>query len=159
LKGDQALLALGFCHELLNQPDLAKKAYDGALAARPNDGTVLEAVGLFHLRNNQREQAQRHFEMILKLQNLKPNELGQAQRALAIVLAASGDAKQAQKALEILGLLDESPRPAGAPDADFNTADARAKIVVLAQHPNPRRRRQAIDLLEKLAQHKVITQD
>jgi tetratricopeptide (TPR) repeat protein len=54
---DQAPLALAQCHELLGQMDQARVEYDVALAARPDDATVLPTVSAFQLRVGQARRA------------------------------------------------------------------------------------------------------
>jgi len=160
IPADQALLPLAQCHELLGQIEKASQLFEAALAARPQDPAVLEAVALFHLRRDDRAKAQVFLEKIIGLQAIPVKDKAKARRDLAVVMAAPGGFQQTQKALEMLGLgKNISPKDDPGQSADANLADERAKMVILAQQTSPRQRRQAIAILQQLARLQVISNE
>ncbi|HYV34840.1 MAG TPA: tetratricopeptide repeat protein, partial [Gemmataceae bacterium] len=155
---EKGLLPLAYCNELAGRVDVAKQKYKDALNAKPDDVAVLQAAALFHLRQREPEIAKVYLEKILALKSGTPTEIAQARRALALVLAASGSYQQTQKALEILGFTTETVQISDA-EAKSNLTDERAKLIILARQPNPRQRKQAIAILEKIRQLKEMTGD
>jgi tetratricopeptide (TPR) repeat protein len=161
LPKDRANLALAQCFEMVDPADenkQAKKLYDVALAASPNDGAVLKQLAYFHLRKGEHASAKQYLERIIQLKAISANQRADANRALALVLGTAGDYQQTVRALEHLSVLDvkaEKIQPLGRE----TIADQRAKIIVLAAAQNPRQRRQAIRLLEDLLHRRQLTPD
>jgi tetratricopeptide (TPR) repeat protein len=154
----QALLPLAHCHELLGQVDEAKRLFDKAVQAKPGDGITLQAVGMFYLRCNQRQEAKRLLEKALSLKDRPVSELAEAQRMLALLVASSGNYQETQRALEMLHVLPDAG-PSSDPTADLDLADERVKVAILARHPDARQRRRAIAILEKIARLQMMTDD
>jgi tetratricopeptide (TPR) repeat protein len=154
---ESAYLALAQCFQMLGNKDRARKLFDEALAAGPQDIAVLRAVALFHLGENRREEAKRYLERIIDLKAGKPNEIKEARRALALVLWSGGDYQQSQRALAELGLLDSAgPVESAEPEA---VEGLRTRAVVLATQPGVGQRRQAVAILEGLQRRQLLSGD
>jgi tetratricopeptide (TPR) repeat protein len=149
LPRDQADLALAQCHELVGDRDRAVALFQAALAARPTDVVTMRSVAGFYVRTLRYKEAQPLLEALIERQAKSPDDAAWARRILALVLTAGGDYRQSRKALDLLGLGDnlgpESP-PARRPE------DERARALVLAGQRGLGQRKQAIQILERLAQ-------
>jgi tetratricopeptide (TPR) repeat protein len=147
LPPEAAPLALAEGNELLGRSDLARKYYDQALKAQPNDLTTLKAVASYCLRGRRLREATAHLRAIIEKH---PNtaEARTARRTLVLVTAAGGNRQEAMKALESLGLSD-TPGGVEAP-AGSTLDDLRTKAQVLALQPNRLRRQEAINILNQI---------
>lgn len=149
LSKERATLAMAQCYETVGDSKRAEQLYMNALASGPKDANALKHMAYFYLRKGEPKEAQQYLERIISLKSLTPNQLADANRALALVRASSGDYRQALKALEQLGGTEgDAATKQGA--AGESIADLRAKVIILAAAQNPRQRRQAIDILEEL---------
>jgi tetratricopeptide (TPR) repeat protein len=149
LSADQARLALAQCHELLGQMDQAQAEYEAALAAQPDDPTVLHSVSVYQLRTSQPRKAEPHLRKLVTLQAQSPADARWARRQLILVLASSGDYERSREALALLGVRDGMAPPT--PAENGNLAELRLLAVVLATQRERRSQREAIRLLEELA--------
>ncbi len=149
-------LALARGYEILGQPEKARDQYEVALASSPDKVAARERFALFCLRTNRLEEARKQLQKLIDEKGGSPQQLAEARRLLALVLASGAGHEQRQKALELLGVLGDGPETAG---ADLNPADLRARVLVLAKAQNPRQRRQAVALLENLQRSEPLTPD
>jgi tetratricopeptide (TPR) repeat protein len=148
LPPDEALLALAFCYEALDQQDQAEKQFQKALLTKPKDPTVLRAASQFYLRTGQPAKALSILQTMLDPQlELAENVVTGARRDLARVYAAGGGYPQFQKALALLD--QEPPKTGNSPEA------LRVRAAVLATRPG--RRPKAIELFEGLYQQSLLT--
>ena len=152
---DEALLPLAQCHELIGQNDKARGMYETALAAKPDNLATLQALALFHLRQNERDQATVCLQKIIDLQSDSVTAKAGARRLLAAVMETSGNYSQTQDALKLMGLVENGVRSDEA-TADANLADERVKVFILARQSSPRQRLLAIAILEKVGRVKAI---
>jgi tetratricopeptide (TPR) repeat protein len=143
VKGDSALVALAACYEAVGDVQKASKQFELALSRSPDDPVVLRQEAEFEMRNGKLADAEAHLRRILAGKaSPKPDELALARRMLAAILRSSGSYPKIQQAL---ALIEENLAAGSAP------ADLREKAFALADCPQPERRREAIDMLEKLS--------
>jgi tetratricopeptide (TPR) repeat protein len=150
LTGPQAPLALAACCEALARWDEAAEQYRAALAARPDDVSVLQAAAAYALRREQPRQAEPPLRKLLAPETrATAAETAWARRSLALALGTGGDYRQFRDALALLehNLQDHG----GSPD------DRRAQAVLLAVRPG--HRREAIRRFEELARARPLTPD
>ena len=147
-----SLLALAQACEAIEQPDRAAALYAEALKARPDDLATLRGVATFQLRSDRPAEAEPHLKRIIDLGGAT-TDAAWARRVLASVLAAQGGHRRTLQALEILGL---SGKDAGGPEADSAAPeDVHARARLLSLQPSRVRRREAIALLERLADRRL----
>jgi len=152
----QSLLALAQACEALGQPERAGALYAEALKARPDDLATLRGAATFQLRADHAAEAEAHLKRIIDLGGAT-TDAAWARRVLASVLAAQGGHRRTLQALEILGLSEPG---AGGPEADTAAPeDVRARARLLALQPSRVRRREAIALLERLAERRLAKPD
>ncbi len=150
-------LALAACCEALDHKVAAKKHYEAALAAQPDDVAVLRNAALFFRKLGDLETAERHFRTLMAMQTKAPEDAAWARRTLAIGLAATGDYQRSQTAMALLGLTDGPDRPQSG--IKESVENRRAQAVVLAAQKNTRHRREAIARLEGMRQRREATSD
>jgi cellulose synthase operon protein C len=148
LSSETAALALARCYETIGDMQKAKELYDSALAANPEDLTVLRSVAGSYLNRGLFLDAEPHLQKIIALSIKAPDDAAWAKRLLAIMKAAGGDYQQSRQALDLLGIADDAKRPAG--PGTGSVEDQRARALVLAMQKGRRQRREAIALLEDL---------
>ena len=124
----EPVLATGY--EALGQRDKAEELYLGALKPK-RDVADLRAAASFYMRGGDVQKAAPLLRQIVDA----PDQAGGepvlwARRTLALALAASGDYKQSQEALD---LLDQNLRERNAPE------DQRVRAIVFALRPGGRR--------------------
>ncbi|MCI0682563.1 MAG: tetratricopeptide repeat protein [Gemmataceae bacterium] len=158
LPKESARLALAQCFDAIGETDQAKQHYLEALAATPNDSTVLKNVAYFYLRRNDTREAKTYLSRLVQLKGLPPQQLAEAKRALALVLASAGDYQQTVKALEQFGVVDGGSEKVAAM-ATERIADQRAQILILSVAQNPRQRRKGVTLLEDLMRRQQMSRD
>jgi predicted Zn-dependent protease len=106
----------------------AKKHYEDALAAKPNDPLLLRNVAGFYGRHGPYEKAEILLSRLLLPEIEAPTPTLQwARRSLALVLAKDGDYARFKKALELI----EQNRDKG----QLALADEQTRALVLAEHP------------------------
>jgi tetratricopeptide (TPR) repeat protein len=136
--------------------DHSAALYQKALAAHPDDLSVLQAAAAFYLLNNRVTDARLLLDKIISHGGTS-TEAAWARRAEATITAMEGDRGPAlKKALEILGLADSagtSELASAAPD------DLRTKAKILALQPNQAQRHEAIKILEEMARRNVANPD
>ena len=160
---EPGLLPLAPCHELVGEIDKARELYEEAsevLTAKPGEAAMHRAKAMFHLRQkNERPLAKRELEKLLNLRAASDEEAAQAKRLLAVVMASNGDYAQTKESLEKMGVFEGDQRSAPSAAGEPNLADERAKVFILAQQQNPRQRKRAIDILERIAGLNRITEN
>jgi tetratricopeptide (TPR) repeat protein len=127
LAPDAAPLALAACWEAAGDRKEAARHYSQALAARPDDPAMNQAMSQFELRCGELDQAQVHLRKILDARDRTPAQEAWARRTLAVVLASGGNYQRTNEALELL-------KANGAPAP----ADQRALALILARRPGGR---------------------
>jgi tetratricopeptide (TPR) repeat protein len=149
----QAPLALAQCYAVLGLPKKAKEQFRAALAARPDDLSVLRAGIDFYLRTNDLKEAEVYLRKIIPLLDAKDRSAATRSRSvLAVVLVARNDHRRSREALALVGLSDKKQdAPAGSADLE------RARAAVLAARPTRREQQQAIDILESLGTRQPLS--
>ena len=151
----KALLNLAQCYDMIGESDRAKKLYEAAFAARPEDSDVLRQMALVCVRTGLTERAEAHLQKIKQLKTSTPKAVAEANRLLALIKAARGGNENTQAALALLEASgDGSPN---SPVAAESAVDQRVKAMILASDPSVRKRRQAIDIFEGLQRAKLST--
>ena len=141
-KDHTGALALAACYEAIGNVGEASKEYQIAVAQRPHDPVVVRLAAEFEIRSGKLIDAESHLRTIVAGGVAAPaSEVASARRALAGVLLASGTYPNL---LQALGLIEQYLAYGAA------TADLRVKALILAVSPQLQRRREAIDILEKL---------
>ncbi len=156
LPPEGAALALAHCHEAVGHADRARDLYQAALAAKPDDVATLRSVSSFHLRGGRLNDAEPLLSRIIGLKG-PTADAAWARRLLATVMAAGGNYRQSLKAVEILGLSDESTT--GPARAEASAEDLRTKAKVFALRPGRADRRKAIALLVGVLEREPATAD
>src|SRR5262249_26142230 len=99
---EQADLALAQCYEAVGQSEAARRHYDLAVAAKPQDAAVLRSLAGFCVRNNQLAEAEPLLRRLAERQIAATDEdAAWARRNLAWVRAATGGR---EGLIEALGL-------------------------------------------------------
>ena len=149
-------LALAQAYEALGRDPAARKLYQEALAAKPDDPGVLRAAAAAELRGNRIKEAEPLLTKLLKLKGAPASEVAWARQALGISLAISRDYHERARALALLGIGDDAV--AGAATTG-SIEDRRINARVLAYQPNLARRQDAIKILENLVSEKSASDD
>lgn len=146
LPEDRTPMVLAECYQILGNSASAEQYYLSALALKPESLPILRRVAEFYLRTDRPQQARKYLSQIVKLAGRDPRlhreQLIWARRALAQVLADSGEYHQLQQALALL----EQNAPKGKPDP----VDLRLQAAILARSNERSARLKAIALLESL---------
>jgi cellulose synthase operon protein C len=138
-------LTLARCLAILERPDQAQEQYRAAVSAAPDDMPTLDTATDIALRLGKFDDAKEFLRKLLARQADAPGPASRTRRILSILLATSGDLRQAQESLKVLGLVgDDASRRPSAAEA---TADLRAKANVLALRGGRRNRRAAVEAL------------
>jgi len=153
LTADSARVGLAQCFMFAGNLERAKKLYDAALAANPEDAAALTGLVNYALRQGQAKDVIGYLDQMLALKNLPAEKVAEAKRALALIVAQGGSYQDTLKALNVLGVLDGAD-PTDV--ADGSLADQRSKIVILARAQNIKQRRQAVTMLEILLRQQQI---
>jgi tetratricopeptide (TPR) repeat protein len=164
LPAEQADLALAQCYEAVGKPDAARKHYETAVAARPQDVVALRAFAGFCIGNSAFAEAERYLRRIAD----KPVAAGNAdtawaRRNLAWVRAATGGREGLIEALTLVGLRQDADGkllpPEGKLPPDQYRQEQQARARVLAVHNRRNFRRQAIAILEELNRMEALSAD
>jgi tetratricopeptide (TPR) repeat protein len=102
LPADTGPVALAACWEAVGDRAAAAEQYKKALASRPDDPGLHQAVSLFHLRGGETDQAVTHLRKILELRETTPSQAAAARRTLAVTLAGRGNYQRSTEALALL---------------------------------------------------------
>ena len=161
LSGPRAPIALAQCDELMGRGyegvdqakvkawyDEARKWYEKARAAAPEDFVLIRRLTEFLLRTRQLGEAEIQLSAVMR-SSKSPDAVAWARRTLALALASSGDFKKIGQALELMS----SPQPATAEAAAKPVdpeEDQRVLARVLDAQKTPEHRKQAIKILRKL---------
>jgi tetratricopeptide (TPR) repeat protein len=166
LPAETAPLALAQSYEALGQTERAKKEYQSALQARPEDPLVLRCAAAYAMSSNRfAEAAPLLRKLLANREGKRPESAADAAWArhhLAVILASQGDYSKLQEALALVGLkLD----PAGAVrDAEQvaeepSSEELLTRAHVLALQPHQKLRARAIALLEQLQKRQSLSAD
>jgi tetratricopeptide (TPR) repeat protein len=148
LPAEEADLTLAQCAELLGDRDQADALFKAAEAARPRDGATLRLVADYYLRNGRSEDAERLLNRLVGLSSAESFDPHWARNVIALIKAGRGNYEQWREALEMLGLVEGKQVRAR---ADEPVEDLRTKARALAAQPGRAQRRDAIALLEAIA--------
>ncbi|GAB6166065.1 hypothetical protein JCM19992_20650 [Thermostilla marina] len=138
-----APLALAQCYEALKDPEAAERHYREALAASPDDPTVVRQVAEFFLRAGRTDEAESQLRRFVAGElNAKPEDVVWARRAMALMMAGRGGYSNLTQGLELIrqNLTSESAR----------IQDQRAEAILLASHPKYQMRLRARKILEEV---------
>jgi tetratricopeptide (TPR) repeat protein len=145
----QAPLALAPGYEALGRLEQAEEHHRAALAAAPENPTILHLVAAFYLRNGQPRKAELHLRKLLDARTPVPVAgRAWARRTLAEVLAGAGSPRQFREALDLLG-----PGRSGSEAVEEHCARAR----VLATRAG--RWAEATSLLEAVGRQRLPDDD
>ena len=139
---------LGRLYGLIGDAELAREQYRAALAARPADIVLLRAAAELTIAAGPVREAEGYLLRIIEKKSAAPAQAAWARRALALLLASTGDPRQSVKSLELLGLTDEGVNYR--PSANEPIEELRAKATVLALHQNRATKLSAIELLREI---------
>lgn len=159
MKGDKEL-ALGQCYEALGQNEEARKRYESALAAKPNDAAVLRGTAGFFIRSNQLKPAEECLRTLMATPSTA--DAAWARRILATAVASRAEYRRYPEALALVGLkLDETGRVivVSTPKSEDPVEERRTQALVLAAQPLPEPRRKAIEILEELRKDRTLAPD
>ena len=141
---EKAPLVLARCYEAIGKPEEAQKQCEAALAAAPKDPATVAWAADFFARTGNQPEAEKQLRRIIAGQvQAKQQLVLWARRKLATILAARGGYPNLQQALDLV----ERNLAAGT-----SVEDQRVKAILLASHPQRRRRREAIRILETVLQ-------
>lgn len=144
IEGGIAPLAMGQVFEVLGQLDEAEKQYQEALAAAPDDPSVVRQVAEFYLRTGRTDSARVQLERITSGHIQAPeNDVVWGRRSMALILAAQGGYENLQKGLELI-------RQNRATSQQPSIQDLRAEALLLSAHPQRKKRLEGRNLLEKV---------
>jgi cellulose synthase operon protein C len=153
IPAEQRAALLGQAYELLGDREKAEQFYLGALAEHPDDLAMLRSLAVFYLKANQNDSAKKYVERIL-VEKPKPDNkaavanVAWARRAMAEILARTGDFKDVQAAVKLI----EENSPDGKPSTD----DALTIADILSRRPDSASREKAIQLLEQLQSQRAL---
>ncbi|MCI0460203.1 MAG: tetratricopeptide repeat protein [Gemmataceae bacterium] len=163
LKGPETALALAQCFELAGKADDARKQYQSALEARPQDVQIRRAYVGFCLRSGSPREAGPHLRAIFD-RKVKATEadVSWARRGLALMLASITDYKGFREALALVGLsLDRSGNVVEdkAPPGGWSSEDQVVRARVLATQSSRPLRLKAVALLEEIHKRQPLAPD
>ncbi len=146
----EALVPFAQCYEAINEMDRAEENYKAALAADPQNVTIVRAVTEFHVRAGKIEPAESQLLRILdgKLP-AKKEELAWARQQQAMIYFARGGHQNLQKARELVqkNLSGEAP----------STLDYRLDAMIDASDPDPNRRIEGTRKMEEMLKNQAAT--
>ena len=148
IKADEALATLGRLYGLIGEAELARQQFRAALSARPADIALLRAAAELTIAAGPVRDAEGYLLRIIERKSVAPEQAAWARRALAVLLASTGDPRQSVKSLDLLGLTDLGV--AYRSSANEPIEELRAKATVLALHQNRATKRSAIELLREI---------
>jgi tetratricopeptide (TPR) repeat protein len=160
LPADKKSLALGVCYEMVGQTDRAATLYLQALAGKPADVSLIQAVAAFYLRAGKINEAEPQLRKLIDHQvEATPRDMAWARRNLALALAVRGDHL---RALALVGLrLEGNGRIAENPIGkdDDASEELRVRAQVLAAQPWAEARKKAIAILDQLGTRRASLPD
>jgi tetratricopeptide (TPR) repeat protein len=149
----RASLAVAQCYEAIGLPDKAAPHFADALRRQPDDAAVARAAARFYLQTGRLDAAADLLQRMVdrRVRSTTEQDVAWARHGLAVMLAASTDYHNFQKALGLVemrldesGVLRDAARAARPRDSDDDLARAR----VLATQPQRQFREKAIELFE-----------
>jgi tetratricopeptide (TPR) repeat protein len=139
----QVHLALAQCYADMKQPDAAEGEYKAALAAAPEDPSVVRSVADYYCRMGNPLPAEAQLQRIIDGKVKAPEaDVMWARRQLALILAARDDYQSIQKARNLI--------EANLAASETSLADRRVMINLNAVDPNRSNRDKAISTLESM---------
>ncbi|MDA1014439.1 MAG: VanZ family protein [Planctomycetota bacterium] len=143
------------CYAATGKLELAEKFFKHAVKTKPKNSAVLRGLADLYLRNKQFEQAAPLLRRLSELGHISGADANWGRRHLAVVLASHGDYASFKQALNLTQI--QSKLHGEAPEiAAATPAGKRIRAIVLAARPHPRNRREAIRLLEELADQQQL---
>ena len=147
---DQAPLALAQCYEAANDREAAQKQCEIALAASPQDSTVIRFVADFYAHTGKSDLAEALLRKIIDgAVKTSEADVSWARRQLAAILASRGPYANIVKARELI----EKNLSAD----ERSLADRRAMAGLNARDPNRSRHEEAIGILEGILREQSAT--
>src|SRR5262249_29103102 len=161
---EQEDLALAQCYEAVGKSDAARRHYDLAVAARPQDAAVLRSLAGFCVRNNRLAEAERLLRRLTERQiSATDEDAAWARRNLAWVRAATGGREGLVEALGLAAFRLEADETLSPPDRNSPPnrprAHQQARARVPPAHNRRSFRRQAIAILEELNKEESLGPD
>jgi cellulose synthase operon protein C len=157
LSDEHAPLVLARCFQELGDLEQARAQLKSALAAHPKDVAALRAAASFAVATGEIREAETNLRAIIALRSEAPDDADWARRALAVLLASSGNRRQSVEALQLLDLHDEGG--SYLPAADESTDEIRARAKVLALRDNRDARRAAIRACQSIVDRQSPSAD
>jgi tetratricopeptide (TPR) repeat protein len=152
LPADQSSLALAQCYEIMKKPEAAKKKYDAALAAAPQNVAVVRIVADFYRRTEKFAPAEGLLQKIVDSKlDVTEDDVFWARRQFAYICAARGGFLNLQKAENLLEQNLAGPSQAA--------TDRRELARLYAMDPRLPMRAKAIELFENLLQDRSASAD
>jgi tetratricopeptide (TPR) repeat protein len=152
---DKDPITLAQCYETIGQGDKARELYQQALARDPENIKLQRSYAGHLVGQNRRKDAEAILDQIIE-KSTDDDDKKWARNLLLIILASDPDPARVNRSLEIAGLLDENAT-SPARLRELNVEDLRAKAKVLAVQQDPRRRQQAVTVLEEIVRRDPIS--
>ena len=147
-------LTLAQCYEATGQDEQAYQMYHKALAAEPQNPAFQRALAEYCLRTapTQPDRLKEAKDQLAWLKEQSPNQADRdwARQTLAVVTAltaAGGNNQRFLEAMKILGVTSDQE--------SASPTDRRIRANILAARPNLSERRQATEILEKMAKQGI----
>lgn len=144
---DEQPLLLAKCYETMNDTELARRSFEQALAARPNDLRTLGGAIGFYLRHNQVDDALAMLDQMISAALSSTSEKDKQNAAWARRIKAQflGQNGAYQNTLEAIELIDQNEKD-GLASAD----DLSLKAALLSDRADRKSRLEAKEIFEKL---------
>lgn len=158
VKKEDASLTLAQGFEILGSTKEAQQWFEKALAERPEHLPTLRGAVNFRLRQARTDEefdsVRALLEQIIKLSPNSSEDKEFARSVIAITLSMSPDYRKSRRALEMLGLLDESPL-----NPNATVEEMRTRAIVLSLQRGLKPRIQAAGLLESIDVQRRLSAD
>jgi tetratricopeptide (TPR) repeat protein len=161
LPAEHADMTLAQCYESAGRMKEAEAHYRAALASRPNDPLILKSLATHYLHAGRLADAKSYLRQAIDGKvELPASDVAWARRTLALALATSGDYRDLEESLSLLGLDLEGRDVAGQSTGSADAVERlRAQSHVLATRNRSCFRKKAIKLLETLKQDGLLQGD
>ncbi len=147
------------CFEELGNIEAARRAYDAALAAKPNDSSLLRRACEFEMRAGNNKEAEVRLRRLFTLEGegVVAADVAWARRTLAVVLTRSDDYQRSREALSLLSPSSSSSSVEALDSESLDDLRARARVL-LAQKTFADRKL-ATRILERVIERAPATSD